>query len=212
MEVILLQRIEKLGQMGDVVKVKPGYARNYLLPKKKALRATPENKARFEKQRAQLEAANLEHRAEAEKIAPKADNLSIVLVRQAGETGQLYGSVSGRDIAVAVTAAGFHVERQQINLDRPIKTVGIHTIRVDLHPEVSVKVKVNVARSEAEAETQAKTGEAVIYAAPSLQQSADQADKELSTFFEEGAAPSEPDTEAGSEKSGTSDKDQAKKD
>lgn len=202
MEVILLQRIEKLGQMGDVVKVKPGYARNYLLPKKKALRATPENKTHFEKQRAQLEATNLELRSEAEKVAQKAVNLSVVLVRQAGETGQLYGSVSARDIADTITAAGFHVERQQINLDRPIKTVGLHTIRVDLHPEVSVKAMVNVARSEAEAETQAKTGEAVIYTEPNIKVEAEETGSgpELSNFFEEGAAPSEPDAEENAQK------------
>lgn len=202
MEVILLQRIEKLGQMGDVVKVKPGYARNYLLPKKKALRATPENKARFEQQRAQLEATNLENRKEAEKVAEKADNLSVVLVRQAGESGQLYGSVSARDIADAVTDAGFRVTRQQINLDRPIKTVGLHPIRVDLHPEVSVKVTANVARSAAEAETQAKTGAAVIYIEPGVTAEAieEAPSQELATFFEEGAAPTAEKAEESAEK------------
>jgi large subunit ribosomal protein L9 len=156
MQVILLERVEKLGQMGDVVRVKPGYARNFLLPQKKALRATKENLERFEKQRTQLEATNLKLKQEAEVIAKKLDGLSVVLVRQAGETGQLYGSVNARDIADAVAAAGFTVAHRQIRIDRPIKTLGLVKTRVMLHPEVAAEVTVNVAKSEEEAELQAK--------------------------------------------------------
>lgn len=155
-ELILLERVENLGQMGQVVKVRPGYARNYLLPQKKALRATKENLAYFEKQRAQLEAQNLKRKGEAEEVAKKLDGLSVVLVRQAGESGQLYGSVSARDIAEAITAAGFTVEKRQVILDKQLKTLGLHKVRVSLHPEVSVSVTVNVAQSEEEAEMQAK--------------------------------------------------------
>jgi len=154
--VVLLERIEKLGQMGQVVNVKPGYARNYLLPKKKALRATKDNLAYFEQQRAQLEAQNLKRRSEAEEVSTKLDGLQVVIVRQAGESGQLYGSVSARDISDAVTAAGFTIERQQVVLDHTIKTLGLHQVRVVLHPEVSVKVTANVAQSREEAEMQAK--------------------------------------------------------
>lgn len=152
MEVILLERIEKLGQMGDVVKVKPGFARNFLLPQKKALRANKDNLAYFEKQRAQLEAANLKRREEAQAVAAKMEGLQVLMVRSAGESGQLYGSVSGRDVADAVKAAGYTVERGQVNLDNPIKTLGSYPVRVSLHPEVSVTVTVNVARSQEEAE------------------------------------------------------------
>jgi large subunit ribosomal protein L9 len=155
MEVILLERIEALGQMGDVVKVKPGYARNFLLPQKKALRATKDNLAYFEKQRAQLEAQNLKRRQDAEGVAKKLEGLQVVILRQAGETGQLYGSVAPRDIAEAVTAAGFTVDRRQILLDQPIKTLGIFKTRVALHPEVIVGISVNVAQSEEEAQMQA---------------------------------------------------------
>ena len=162
MEVILLERIEKLGQMGDVVKVKSGYVRNYLLPQKKALRATNANKQHFEVQRAQLEAANLEHRAEAEKVGKKLKGLSVVMVRQAGEAGQLYGSVNARDISTAVTEAGFSITRQQVELNQPIKALGLHRVRVSLHPEIGVEVIANVARSQDEAKVQAKTGKAVV--------------------------------------------------
>jgi large subunit ribosomal protein L9 len=154
-DLILLERVEKLGQMGQVVKVKPGFARNYLLPQKKAMRATKENLAYFETQRAQLEATNLQRKAEASEIAGKMKDVSVVLVRQAGETGQLYGSVAARDIAEAVTAAGFTVEKRQIVLDRPIKTLGLHSVRVMLHPEVFVTVTANVAQSEEGARMQA---------------------------------------------------------
>ena len=135
MEVILLQRIESLGQMGDVVNVKPGFARNYLLPQKKALRATDDNRRQFEERRAQLEADNLDRRTDAESVADKMDDVTVFLQRQAGDAGQLYGSVSARDIAAAVTEAGYTVNRSQVQLDRPIKAIGLHTVRVDLHPE-----------------------------------------------------------------------------
>src|SRR3984957_5004274 len=134
-ELILLQRVEKLGQMGDVVKVKPGYARNFLLPQKKALRANKDNLARFEQQRAQLEALNLKRREEAERVAERVGGLSVVIIRQAGESGSLYGSVSARDIAEASTAAGLTIARDQVVLDHPIKTLGIRQVRVMLHPE-----------------------------------------------------------------------------
>ncbi len=155
MDVILLERIESLGQMGDVVKVKPGYARNFLLPQKKALRATKENRDYFDKQRAQLEAQNLQLRSDAQAVSSKMENLSVVIIRQAGEFGQLYGSVSTRDIAAAVTAAGFTVNRQQVHLDQPIKVLGLSKARVSLHPEVSISVTVNVALTEEEAAMQA---------------------------------------------------------
>lgn len=154
MQVILLERIEKLGQMGDVVRVKPGFARNYLLPMRKALRATKENMARFEAQRAQLEAHNLTRRQEAESVAARLEGLRVVLLRQAAESGQLYGSVTARDISEAVTEAGFTIQKSQVVLNQPIKELGLHTIRVVLHPEVSVAVSANVAKSVEEAEAQ----------------------------------------------------------
>lgn len=162
MEVILLERIEKLGQMGDIVTVKPGFARNFLLPKGKALRATNNNKSHFEAQRAQLEAENLKRKSEAEAVAARMGDMKVVLIRQAGDAGQLYGSVSGRDIADAVTAAGVTIRRGQVILDKPIKTIGMHDVRVELHGEVIVTVTANVARSQDEAETQEKTGAAVL--------------------------------------------------
>ena len=155
-ELILLQRVEKLGQMGDVVKVKPGYARNYLLPQKKALRANKDNRARFEAQRAQLEAQNIKRREEAERVAERVVGLSVVIIRQAGEAGSLYGSVSSRDIAEASTAAGLTIDRSQVVLEHPIKTLGLTKVRVALHPEVSIPVTVNVARSPEEAERQSR--------------------------------------------------------
>jgi large subunit ribosomal protein L9 len=155
MQVILLERIGRLGQMGDVVKVRDGYARNFLLPQGKALRATKENMSHFEKQRAQLEATNLERKQEAEAVAVKLGGLRFTVIRQAGDTGQLYGSVSTRDVADAVTAGGFTIDRVQILLDRPIKNLGLHNVRVSLHPEVETKVIVNVARTEEEATRQA---------------------------------------------------------
>ncbi len=155
-ELILLQRIEKLGQMGDVVRVKPGYARNFLLPQKKALRANKANLASFETQRAQLEATNLRRREEAERLLERMEGLKVVIIRQAGESGSLYGSVSGRDIADACTAAGLTTNRNQIVLENPIKTLGLTPVRLILHPEVSLTVTVNVARSVEEAEKQAR--------------------------------------------------------
>ena len=156
MEIILLERIGKLGQMGDTVTVKDGFARNYLLPQGKALRATSANKERFEKDRSQLEARNLELKKEADAVSGKLDNQSFIAIRQAGDTGQLYGSVSTRDIADLITSAGYTVARNQIELDRPIKVLGIHALHVTLHPEVIVSVNVNVARSEDEAKRQAR--------------------------------------------------------
>jgi large subunit ribosomal protein L9 len=156
MQVILLERIGRLGQMGDVVTVKDGYARNFLLPQKKALRATKENLARFESNRGQLEARNLELKKEAEAVAAKLDGQSFVAIRQAGDTGQLYGSVTPRDVVEIVTAGGFSIDRRQVVLDRPIKTLGIHATRVALHPEVIVSVSLNVARTADEAERQAR--------------------------------------------------------
>jgi large subunit ribosomal protein L9 len=155
-DLILLERVEKLGQMGQRVKVKPGFARNYLLPQKKAMRATKENLAYFESQRAQLEANNLHRKSEATEIGAKLEGLSVILVRQAGEGGQLYGSVSVRDIAEAVSGAGFTIEKRQVVLERPIKNLGLHSLSIVLHPEVSVAITANVARSAEEAEMQAK--------------------------------------------------------
>jgi large subunit ribosomal protein L9 len=151
MEVILLERVEKLGQIGEVVKVKPGFARNFLLPRKKALRATKDNLAFFETQRAVLEANNLKRRDEAQSVAKRMEGLSVTMIRQAGESGQLYGSVSARDIADAVIEAGYKIERNQVMLDHPVKTLGQISVRVALHPEVSVQVGVVVARSQEEA-------------------------------------------------------------
>jgi large subunit ribosomal protein L9 len=156
MQVILLERIGRLGQMGDVVNVKDGYARNFLLPQKKALRATQENIARFDKNRSQLEARDLELKKEAEAVAAKLGGQAFVVIRQAGDTGQLYGSVATRDIAEVVTAGGFSIDRRQVVLDRPIKVLGIHPIKVQLHPEVVVQVALNVARTAEEAERQAR--------------------------------------------------------
>ncbi len=156
MEVILLERIARLGQMGETVRVKDGFARNYLLPRNKALRANEGNKKRFESQRAQLETRNLELKSEAEKAAGKIDGKTFVIIRQAGETGQLYGSVSTRDIAEAITAGGFSVGRNQVVLTNPIKTLGVHATPIRLHPEVEANVMMNVARSPEEAERQAK--------------------------------------------------------
>ena len=185
MKVILLERIHKLGQMGDVVVVKDGFARNFLLPQKKALRSNKDNLAQFQVQRVHLEARNLELKKEAEAVHAKLDGKSFVVIRQAGDTGQLYGSVSTRDIADAVTAGGFSTDRGQVLLDKPIKTLGLHDVRVQLHPEVISKVRMNVARSEDEATRQAR-GEDVT-------QIKDET-PEFQTFdenaaFDEGAAP-----------------------
>lgn len=158
MDVILLERVEKLGQMGQIVKVRPGYARNFLLPQKKALRATKANLEHFEKQRAGLEALNLERKKDAAYVAEKMNGLAVVVTRQAGETGVLYGSVAPRDIADAISAAGFKTDRKQVAIEQPIKTLGLFNVRIVLHPEVSVTVVVNVARSQEEAQLQAQRG------------------------------------------------------
>ena len=202
MQVILLERIGRLGQIGDVVKVKDGYARNFLLPQKKALRATAENQTEFEKRRVQLEARNLELKSEAEQVAGKLGGKSFVAIRTAGDTGQLYGSVSTRDIAEAVNAGGFEIDRRQVMLDRPIKVLGLHPVRVGLHPEVVANVTVNVARSQDEAERQAR-GEDVMSVreeGPAFQTF------DADALFEEGAAPAE------GEESGEGAKDDAKAD
>ncbi len=159
-ELVLLQRVEKLGQMGDVVRVKPGFARNFLLPQKRALRATKSNLEKFEAQKAQLAADNLKRREEAERMAERMAGLTVVIIRQAGESGGLYGSVSSRDIAEAAAVGGLTVNRQQVVLRHPIKTLGLSKVHVVLHPEVQMDVTVNVARSTEEAEKQSR-GEAV---------------------------------------------------
>ena len=161
MQIILLERVEKLGQMGDLVNVKPGYARNFLLPQGKALRANKVNLEKFDAEKSQREADNLTLRSEAEAEAKKMDGVAVSMVRAASEMGQLFGSVTSRDISEGVTEAGFTIERSQVVMDKSIKTLGLHTIRVRLHPEVSVDVVVNVARSLDEAQTQLKTGVAV---------------------------------------------------
>ncbi|MGF7006067.1 50S ribosomal protein L9 [Aminobacter sp. BE322] len=156
MDVILLERISRLGQMGDTVKVKDGFARNFLLPKGKALRANEANKKKFEGQRAQLEARNLERKSEAQQVADKLDGKSFVIVRSAGETGQLYGSVSTRDIADLLSAEGFTVARNQVELNQPIKTIGLTNVAIALHAEVEVTITLNIARTADEAERQSK--------------------------------------------------------
>ncbi|MDE2184048.1 MAG: 50S ribosomal protein L9 [Alphaproteobacteria bacterium] len=184
MQVILLERVEKLGQMGDEVKVKDGFARNFLLPQKKALRATKANREYFSTQKAQLEATNLERRKDAEAVAAKLNGQTFVLLRQAGDRGQLYGSVSPRDIADVITAGGFTVSRNQVPLDKPIKSIGLVPVAVVLHPEVRVTVTLNVARTEDEAERQAR-GEDVL----AEKTEAEEAVVAAEALFEEGAGP-----------------------
>jgi len=184
MQVILLERVEKLGQMGDEVRVKDGFARNFLLPKKKALRATKANREYFQAQKVQLEAHNLERKKDADAIAKKLGGKSFTLIRQAGDRGQLYGSVSTRDVADAAEKAGFKLDRHQVSISQAIKTIGLFTIPVVLHPEVKVNITINVARSEDEAERQAR-GEDVL-AGRTEQEEAKAAAEEV---FEEGAAP-----------------------
>jgi large subunit ribosomal protein L9 len=185
-ELILLQRVENLGQMGEVVKVKPGYARNYLLPQKKALRASKANLEVFEKQRAQLEAQNLKRREEAERVAERVGGLTVVIIRQAGESGSLYGSVSARDVADACTESGLTINRAQVILEHPIKSLGLAKVTVALHPEVSIPVTVNVARSLEEAERQVR-GESVGAAAE-----AEEAAAEAAEMFETSPQPDVP--------------------
>ncbi len=182
MQVVLLERVEKLGQMGSVVKVKDGYARNFLLPRRKALRATEENLKYFETRRVQLEAVNLEQRKEAEQVAAKMDGKSFVILRQSGESGLLYGSVNSRDVANVMTEGGYTVGRQQVDLIRQIKNLGLHDVRIVLHPEVFAKVSINVARSLEEAEKQAAGVNVLV----TTDDDDDALDMELEELFEEG--------------------------
>jgi large subunit ribosomal protein L9 len=198
MEVILLERVSKLGQIGDTVKVKDGFARNFLLPNGKALRATEANKKKFEGMKAQIEAQNLERKQEAEAVAKKVDGKSVILIRQAGETGQLYGSVSTRDIADALTKDGTTVERRQIVLNAPIKTIGLHVLPVALHPEVEVKITVNVARTPDEAIRQAK-GEDLTVARTDDEEAKAQAKVDAGKFFEQTPEELKPEGEAAAE-------------
>lgn len=196
MEVVLLERVENLGGMGEVVRVKPGYARNFLLPQNKALRATKANIERFERERDALEKLNDERKAEAQTDADKIDGKDFILIRQAGDTGQLYGSVSSRDIADAVTGEGHKVARSQVKLDIPIKTIGVYEIEIRLHPEVSATIRINVARTADEAERQAE-GEDIIAAerdedrAAAIAEKTGLSEEEAAEIFEEGAEPEE---------------------
>jgi len=186
MDVILLERVENLGQMGDVVKVKPGFARNYLLPQKKALRANDENKKVFENQRAELEARNLERKKEAEAAAKKIDGQSFIVIRQASETGVLYGSVSTRDIAAAASEQGVKIERAQVRIDKPLKSLGLFPVRVSLHAEVNATIEINIARSEGEAERQAR-GEEIAAKADETPQEGEEQQEDVAEFFDEEA-------------------------
>jgi large subunit ribosomal protein L9 len=191
MQVILLERVEKLGQMGDEVRVKDGFARNFLLPKKKALRATKANREYFQTQKVKLEAHNLDRKKDADAIARKLDGKSFMLIRQAGDRGQLYGSVTPRDVATVMEAGGFKVDRHQVQISQAIKTIGLFVLPVVLHPEVKVNITINVARSEDEALRQAR-GENVL-AGRTEQEEAVIAAEEL---FEEGAGPTAEDGDA----------------
>ena len=186
MEVILLERIEKLGQMGDVVKVKDGFARNFLLPQKKALRASEDNLAYFEKEKVTLEANNLKQKQEAEVILTKLDDFNLIIIRQAGETGQLYGSVNTNDVKTSLNENGFVVEKNQVKLDKPIKELGIHKVSVKLHPEVQAIISVIVSRTESEAETLIKGDEIKIESEENL---ISEDIINLEEVFEEGAIP-----------------------
>ena len=202
MEIILLERVEKLGQMGDLVTVKSGYARNFLLPKGKALRATKANKEHYEAQKKQLEADNLKRKSEAEKMAKTMEALSVTLIRAASEMGQLYGSASARDIVAASTEAGFTLARGQIDLNTNIKTLGIFPVRVVLHPEVAVEITVNIARSQDEAKEQLKLGRAIVSDVAERErleaaEAAQAAEARAAEMLEEGVAP--PDVPGGDE-------------
>ena len=210
MEVILLERVAKLGQMGDVVRVKDGFARNFLLPNGKALRATKENRSRFENMKVELEARNLAQKGEAEKVAEKLDGQSFTVLRQAAEGGQLYGSVSPRDLAALVTDKGFAVSRAQIALNAPIKTIGLHKVPVSLHPEIEVRINVTVARNADEAERIAR-GEDISVVREEGEEAAAAAAAAAEAFFEpevvearrsREAAPESPEAEAEPEKKG----------
>jgi large subunit ribosomal protein L9 len=187
MQVILLERIGRLGQMGDVVTVKDGFARNFLLPQGKALRATKANRERFEKERAQLEARNLELKSDASAVAAKLQGRSFIVLRQAGDSGQLYGSVATRDIAAVVTEGGFSIERRQVLLDRPIKALGLHDVRIGLHAEVEPHVTINVARSADEAARQARGEQVTGKAMDQAEEEALRARVAAEKLFEEGA-------------------------
>ncbi|PWE28450.1 50S ribosomal protein L9 [Pararhodobacter marinus] len=192
MQVILLERVAKLGQMGDVVKVRDGFARNFLLPQGKALRATDANKVAFEDQKAQLEARNLETKKEAEALAEKLDGTTYVIIRSASDSGALYGSVTPRDAADAATADGFSIDRRQVVLTAPIKTLGLHTLTVTLHPEVTAEITVNVARSPEEAELQA-SGKSIQELAAEEEA---EAEFEIQELFDEIGAASDEDEDA----------------
>lgn len=194
MQVILLERVEKLGQIGDEVSVKDGFARNFLLPRKKALRANAANRKIFEAQRADIEARNLEARKEAEQVAEKLDGTSYVLIRQASDMGQLYGSVSSRDIAEAAGEEGFHINRTQVVLDKPLKTLGMTELRIILHPEVSVNVTVNIARSVEEAEAQAR-GEDVLARTDDEDESEEETSAPEEEMVEDGVSAAEAEDE-----------------
>lgn len=204
MDVILLERVAKLGQMGDVVSVKEGYARNYLLPQKKALRANEHNIAAFEAQKAQLEARNLESKSEAEALAARLGGQQFIVIRSASDSGALYGSVSTRDAADAATEAGFSLDRKQVALTRPIKELGLHTVHVVLHPEVEVEIELNVARSPEEAELQA-SGKSIQELAAEAEAAADFEIAELfddigsAAMDDDGDAPAARESEEGSE-------------
>jgi large subunit ribosomal protein L9 len=189
MKVVLLERVERLGGIGDVVTVKDGFARNFLLPRSKALRASASNLKVFEAERAQIEARNADARGAAERVGARLEGESYILIRQAGESGQLYGSVSGRDVADAINEAGNRVERSQVVLDRPIKSVGVHDVKLRLHPEVTVTVQVNVARSVDEADRQAR-GENVI--ASQFDEEREAAEAQARDLFEGGAGQQDP--------------------
>jgi large subunit ribosomal protein L9 len=196
MEIILLERIARIGQMGDVVRVRDGFARNYLLPHGKALRATEANRQRFESQRSQLEARNLERKQEADQVGAKLGGQTFVVIRQAGETGQLYGSVTPRDLAAAMTEGGFSANRNQVGLNQPIKTIGLHKVNVVLHPEVTVVITVNVARSPDEAQRQARGEDLTVREGPEPIATGEAAAEEEEAarderFFEQTAAPAE---------------------
>jgi large subunit ribosomal protein L9 len=199
MEVILLERVAKLGQMGDVVRVKDGFARNFLLPKGKALRATKENRSRFENMKVELEARNLEQKGEADKIARKLDGQSFTVLRQAAEGGQLYGSVSPRDIAALVLENGFAVLRSQIALHAPIKTIGLHKVPVALHPEVEVSILVTVARNADEAQRLARGEEITTQREEVTEPMTEPAEADAEAFFEPEAAEARRTRESASE-------------
>lgn len=202
MQVILLERIARLGQMGDVVTVKDGYARNFLLPQGKALRATDENQAHFETQRAQLETRNLELKSEAEAVGEKLAGQTFIAIRQAGDTGQLYGSVSSRDIAELATTGGFSVDRRQVVLTQPIKALGVHPVVIALHPEVGISINVNVARSDDEAQRQARGEDVTVIRDEELDLETFDPDAEARDDAEDIIAAAESGAESGDESGG----------